>query len=131
MPTCYTLPTCDQRYLPATSGKLLPAVPTCSSYQRLAIANRDSDGSQWKLRRMVERVMEFVDARTTKPCPKTTVSAVVPASRGVALPATVGEALLPAATPDIWLFHVLIGDGIQTNEAAAKQLWACVHEREG
>ena len=51
-----------------------------------------------------------------------TVSAVVPASCGVALAATVGEALLPAATPVIWLFHVLIGDGIQTNEAAAQNL---------
>ena len=53
---------------------VLPAVPTCSSYQRLAIANRDSDGFQWKLRRMVERVMEFVDTRTTKPYPKTNVA---------------------------------------------------------
>jgi hypothetical protein len=39
--------------------------------------------------------------------------------------------LLPAAqrTPEIWLFHILVGDGIGTNEAAAKRLWACLQER--
>ena len=29
------------------------------------------------------------------------------------------------ATVERWLVHVLIGDGIGTNEAAAKRLWAC------
>ena len=54
------------------STAVLQAVPTSS--QRLATRNRDSVSFQWKLRRMVERVMEFVDTRTTKPCPKTNVA---------------------------------------------------------
>ena len=35
-----------------------------------------------------------------------------------------------AAKPqaDVWLFHIMIGDGINTNNAAAKQLWACLQE---
>ena len=28
--------------------------------------------------------------------------------------------------PEIWFTHILLGDGIGTNEAAAKLLWACV-----
>ena len=38
----------------------------------------------------------------------------------------VDEALAPAARAaggQVWLFHVLIGDGIPTNEKAAKILW--------
>ena len=27
------------------------------------------------------------------------------------------------------MFHILVGDGIATNEAAAKRLWACLQER--
>jgi hypothetical protein len=34
-----------------------------------------------------------------------------------------------AHDPEIWVFHVLVGDGIPTNEAAAKILWSCVVER--
>ena len=30
---------------------------------------------------------------------------------------------------DLWLLHVMVGDGIGTNEAAAKRLWACIKER--
>ena len=46
-------------------------------------------------------------------------------------PAPRGSALLPAAqaAPDIWLIHILVGDGIATNNAAAKRLWACVCDR--
>ena len=47
------------------------------------------------------------------------------------LPATSGTAKPPAAkhTPEIWLFHVLVGDGIATNYAAARRLWACLQDR--
>ena len=31
-----------------------------------------------------------------------------------------------ATVPEVWAFHILIGDGIPTNQAAAKILWACV-----
>jgi len=31
--------------------------------------------------------------------------------------------------PEVWLFHILVGDGIATNDAAAKRLWACLQER--
>ena len=34
-----------------------------------------------------------------------------------------------AAAPEIWVIHVLLGDGIATNEKAAKILWACVKQR--
>lgn len=34
-----------------------------------------------------------------------------------------------AAAPDVWIWHVVIGDGIGTNEAAGKTLWACVRQR--
>ena len=34
-----------------------------------------------------------------------------------------------AAPKDIWVVHCLIGDGIATNEKAAKVLWAAVGER--
>ena len=30
------------------------------------------------------------------------------------------------AVPEVWAFHILIGDGIATNEAAAKILWTCM-----
>jgi len=30
--------------------------------------------------------------------------------------------------PEIWFTHILVGDGIGTNEAAAKLLWACVQQ---
>ena len=30
------------------------------------------------------------------------------------------------AAPETWFVHVLVGDGINTNEAAAKILWSCV-----
>ena len=37
-------------------------------------------------------------------------------------------AALPASpeTPETWFIHVLVGDGINTNEAAAKILWSCM-----
>ena len=35
-----------------------------------------------------------------------------------------------AAAPELWVLHVLIGDGIATNEKAAKILWACVKQRQ-
>ena len=31
--------------------------------------------------------------------------------------------------PEIWVIHVLLGDGIATNEKAAKIIWACVKKR--
>ena len=34
-----------------------------------------------------------------------------------------------ATAPEIWFFHIIVGDGISTNEAAAKQLWACLQEQ--
>ena len=34
--------------------------------------------------------------------------------------------LRTATGPDIWVVHILVGDGINTNEAAAKLLWSCV-----
>ena len=30
---------------------------------------------------------------------------------------------------EVRIFHILIGDGIATNDAAAKRLWACLQER--
>ena len=47
------------------------------------------------------------------------------------LPATGGDNPPQTALTDIeiWLFHIIVGDGIATNEAAAKQLWACVEQR--
>lgn len=87
----------------------------------------------------LERLVRYVVAR------------ILPATRGGALPATRGGALpatrggtLPATrggassstspptahrTPKFGLFHVLVGDGIATNETAAKRLWACFQER--
>ena len=55
---------------------------------------------------------------------RSTVSAVLPANCGGASPATLADVL--AARPERWLFHVVVGDGIPTNEAAAKRLWKCV-----
>ena len=34
-----------------------------------------------------------------------------------------------ADQPEKWLFNILVGDGIATNEAAAKLLWSCIKER--
>ena len=34
-----------------------------------------------------------------------------------------------AAGPEVWIWHVVIGDGIGANEAAGKTLWACVRQR--
>ena len=31
--------------------------------------------------------------------------------------------------PETWLFHIIVGDGIATNEAAAKFLWSCMQQR--
>ncbi len=46
----------------------------------------------------------------------------------VLLRRVLSEILPGSATggPEIWLLHILVGDGIYTNEAAAKQLWANV-----
>ena len=44
---------------------------------------------------------------------------------------SVATGILPkpqAAAPEVWLLHIAIGDGIQTNEKAAKILWACVEQ---
>ena len=41
------------------------------------------------------------------------------------LPAATAQ---PQARPEVWVVHVLMGDGIGANEAAAKVLWACVEE---
>ena len=54
------------------------------------------------------------------------MSAVLPANCGGASPATLADVL--AARPERWLFHIVVGDGIPTNEAAAKKLWKCVQE---
>ena len=61
---------------------------------------------------------------------------------GGLVPATGVDATPPASVPgkpqasvpgkpqaEVWLLHVLVGDGIGTNEAAAKLLWACIQER--
>ena len=32
--------------------------------------------------------------------------------------------------PEVWVIHVLIGDGIATNEKAAKILWACIEQQQ-
>jgi hypothetical protein len=48
------------------------------------------------------------------------------------LPATGGIAQPQAAanhTPEAWLIHVLVGDGVPTNYAAARRLWACLQDR--
>ena len=47
------------------------------------------------------------------------------------LPAPGGNSKLQASplAPEVWLFHILVGDGIATNLAAAKRLWACMQER--
>jgi hypothetical protein len=52
------------------------------------------------------------------------------ASNVLNLPAAGGGSLHPAAQqpPEVWLFHVLVGDGIATNEAAAKRLWQCLQD---
>jgi hypothetical protein len=42
----------------------------------------------------------------------------------VILPVTGGDAQL-----NVWLVHILIGDGIGTNNAAAKFVWSCVMQR--
>ena len=51
---------------------------------------------------------------------------VVPASGGVVVPAPSGVAV-PASSgvagPEKWFLHILLGDGIPTNEAAAKTVW--------
>ena len=55
------------------------------------------------------------------------IASVLPAT--TAMPATGGANAQPQAAatdPEIWLFHILVGDGIATNEAAAKRLWACL-----
>ena len=49
------------------------------------------------------------------------VPAVLPGSGAAA---TAVPASGAAAGPPVWFVHVLVGDGIGTNEAAAKQLWA-------
>jgi len=35
-----------------------------------------------------------------------------------------------AGMPEVWLIHILIGDGIATNEKAAKILWACIAQQQ-
>ena len=52
---------------------------------------------------------------------------VLPSTGGGAQPQA-SVAKKPQA--DIWLFHIIVGDGIATNEAAAKRLWACLQKRE-
>ena len=78
-----------------------------------------------------ERLVRYV-ATSILPA---TCGGALPATRGGTLPASRGGASSstsrPAAhpTPEFWMFHVLVGDGIATNEAAAKRLWACFQER--
>ena len=46
---------------------------------------------------------------------------------------SVAASVLPkpqAATPEVWVIHMLIGDGIATNELAGRILWACVHQKQ-
>ena len=35
----------------------------------------------------------------------------------------------PQAHPEVWLVHIIVGDGIATNESAAKSLWSLVKQR--
>ena len=42
------------------------------------------------------------------------------------------DGIVPLAAEEAveaWFIHILVGDGIATNEAAARQLWACIQER--
>ena len=50
---------------------------------------------------------------------------------------SVATSIVPAPQPqagravlEIWVIHILVGDGIPTNEAAAKLLLSCIEERE-
>ena len=54
------------------------------------------------------------------------VDGVFPATGVGAVPQASVAGRPPA---EVWLLHVLVGDGIGTNEAAAKRLWACIKER--
>ena len=61
-------------------------------------------------------------------------TAVLPATGDVAQPPASARATPHASVPakpepDIWFVHVLVGDGIATNDAAAKQLWACLQQK--
>ena len=64
-------------------------------------------------------------------CIRSVVDDVVPAELRTAPPRASVRATPQASTPppEVWIFHVLIGDGIITNNAAAKRLWACLQER--
>ena len=64
-------------------------------------------------------------------CVRSVVADVVPAELRTAQPQASFRAMPQASTPpaDVWLFHVMIGDVINTNNAAAKRLWACLQER--
>ena len=59
------------------------------------------------------------------------IASVLPATSGDAQPQAAANAQPRAAAtdPEIWLFHILVGDGIATNEAAAKRLWACLQQQ--
>ena len=76
-----------------------------------------------------ERLLRLVASTVISPV--TCGDALRRAATRTARPAPRGSALLPAAqaAPDIWLIHILVGDGIATNNAAAKRLWACVCDR--
>jgi hypothetical protein len=55
--------------------------------------------------------------------------ASVPAKPKASVAAKPQASVLGKPQADIWLFHILVGDGIATNDAAAKRLWACLQER--
>ena len=45
-----------------------------------------------------------------------------------AVPAASGGMPPRGLSREVWMAHVLIGDGIATNHAAAKRLWAMIEE---
>ena len=58
---------------------------------------------------------------------RSVVKGILPSSRQ---PQAAAQGSQPqAAAPELWVLHVLIGDGIATNEKAAKLLWACVQQQ--
>ena len=59
---------------------------------------------------------------------RSVVEGILPSSRQPQ--AAAPERQPQAAAPELWVLHLLIGDGIATNEKAAKLLWASVRQRQ-
>jgi hypothetical protein len=101
------------------------AATLCTSFERLV---RSFAADVFPATHVGAKPQASVPAKPQASVPAKPQASVL-AKPQASVPAKPQASVLGKPQADIWLFHILVGDGIATNDAAAKRLWACLQER--